>query len=119
MSADVSRHDREVQFIRKVLRAPLPPARPAADPAALWACGRHARRISTETKISLVVTAAQVGALVGVLGVLVSFVDWPGLWSASVTTIQTEPQAELYAVMALVAIGGAGLVRWSSSRSST
>jgi hypothetical protein len=119
MSADVSRHDREVQFIRKVLRAPLPPARPAADPAALWACGRHARRIGAEAKISLVVTAAHVGALVGVLGVLVSFVDWRGFWTASTDVVKADPLTGIYVAIALMAIGAAGLVRWSSSRSSS
>jgi hypothetical protein len=111
MNIQTSRHEREVQFVAEALRAPLPPARLTADPAVLWACGRHARRIGTEAKISLVVTAAQVGALVGVLGVLVSFVDWGSVWTTSTDALRADADAGIYAAIALVAIGAAA---WTS-----
>lgn len=115
MTGPRARHDREVERITEALGAPLPPARLSTDPTALWACGRHARRISTEARISLVVTTAQVGALAGVLAVLVSFVDWHGLWAVSSDAITADPNAAIYAVIALVAIGAAVLMRRSSS----
>ena len=112
MNSRSARHDRDVQFITAALRAPLPPARPNVDPVALWACGRHARRISTEAKISLVVTAAQVGAMVGVLAVLVSFADWRGVWTASMSAFQANPSFAAYGGVALLAVGAA---RWTAS----
>jgi hypothetical protein len=112
MSVESSRHDREVQLVTDALRAPLPPARPTVDPVALWACGRHARRISTEAKISLVVTAAEVGAMVGVLAVLVSFVDWRGLWTASTSAVEASPSLTACGAIALVAVVAAS---WTSS----
>jgi hypothetical protein len=112
MSVESSRHDPEIQLVTAVLRAPLPPARPHVDPAVLWACGRHARRIGTEARISLVVTAAQVIALVGVMAVLVSFVDWRGVWAASTSALQANPSLAAYGGVALLAVGAA---RWTSS----
>ena len=108
MKGEASRHDREVQLITEALRTPLPPARVTADPAALWACGRHARRTSTEAKISVVLTLAQIGALVGVLGVLVAFVDWSGLWIASTDALRSDPYTAVYAVLALAVVGAVG-----------
>jgi hypothetical protein len=72
----------DVRVVAEALRAPRPPARVEADPSLLWACGRHVRRLGAEARISLVVTAAEVAALVGVLAVLVSFVDVPKLWAS-------------------------------------
>lgn len=115
MNVQRSRDDREVQLVTEALRGPLPPARLTADPSALWACGRHARRISTEARISLVVMAAEVSALVGVLGVLIAFVDWRAAWTASTDVLRTDPYAAVYAVMTLAAIAAASLLRRSSS----
>jgi hypothetical protein len=106
--------EREDDRVARALQVPLPPARPAIDPSALWACGRHARRISTEEKISLVVTTAEIGALVGVLCVLVSFVDWPGLWRACVELLAMAPQpgsGAMVAVALLALVVGARVMR--------
>ena len=111
MSVQASRDDRDVQRITEALRTPLPPARLRADPSALWACGRQARRIGAEARISLVVTAAEVSALVGVLGVLVSFVDWHLVWTTSARVLETDPLGGIYAALALVATGA---VAWTS-----
>jgi len=113
MNARASRSDsdREIQFIAEVLRAQLPPARPTADPAALWAIGRHARRISTEAKISLVVTAAQVVAMLGVLGVLVSFVDWRRAAAASADALRASSYPGIGLAIVLVAIAAACVAR--------
>jgi hypothetical protein len=81
----------EVRFVVEALqsRGSSTPSRLSSDPAALWASGRHARRISTEAKISVIVALAQLGALAGVLAVLVQFIP-RDLWSISLRAIQAD-----------------------------
>ena len=96
----------EERMIADILRAPLPPARPDVDASALWTCGRRARRLAIEAKISLVVTAAQAGALMAIVVVLCSFVDWHDAWIAGVDAIRTEPLLAVCSAAVCAAMSG-------------
>ena len=69
----------EIRLVVSALQAPSPAWPPVADPRVLWTSAKHARRLATEARISLVVMMAQVAVLVAALGVLLSFVNWPTL----------------------------------------
>jgi hypothetical protein len=102
----------DVQLVAGALQAPIRPARVHADPALVWFCGRHVRRLGAEARMSLIVTAAQVSALVGVLAVLVSFVDVPRVWSSwpSGSSLLTG-SAWMYAAAGLLVFGLSRLIR--------
>lgn len=99
----------DVRVVVEALQAPLPAARPEADPGLLWTCGRHVRRLGAEARISLVVTAAEISALVAVLAVLVSFVDVSGLWPSWSALLNSS--AWMYAAGGLFALGLSRAVR--------
>src|SRR5262249_12376073 len=96
---------REIRLVASVLgQQRLAPARPLLDPSALWNCGRHARRISTESRMSVVVAASEIGILVGLLAVLFTSVDWRSVASV-VTHIQLPPLAWQLGAVLFVALG--------------
>jgi hypothetical protein len=104
----------EVQFVAEALHQRQPPAtRLSIDPSALWACGRHARRISAEARAGLVVAAIEIGVLIGVLAIVLSFVDWHELWT-SVASLRLNGETWVLSAVAVCTVAVAGLASWLS-----
>jgi hypothetical protein len=106
-------HCRDLRRVVLALQAPVAPAPRAADASALWVCGRHARRISTEARISTVVAIVQIGMLVGVLGAVIAFASASGSWTAIASAIALVPGAWLVVSSTVAAVIGA--IAWRAS----
>src|SRR5262245_12079139 len=107
----------EVQLVVGALRHQpdlTHPARQSIDPSALWACGRHARRIGTEARIAVVVAAVQIGVLCGVLAIVLSFVDWRTVWTV-VAGVRLSGEAWLLSALGACAVAVVAITGWLSS----
>ena len=110
---------RDVRRVVEALQPPLAPTPRAIDASALWACGRHARRIGSEARISAVIAVAQIGGLGGVLAVVIASINWSDV---AVTLGQFRPaSAYLWAGASSLAISVAAAVAlgWLTSASET
>jgi len=107
---------RDMKRVVEALQAPIAPAPRAVDASALWACGRHARRISTEARISTIVAVAQIGSVAGVLSVLIALASSSGVWAALWPAIWPQSGTWLFAAAGVVA-AGAGFAWWASTAS--
>lgn len=101
----------EVRLVTETLRAAAAPVPAAVDAGVLWFCARHIRRARAMSRMEMVAAAGQISALLVVLGVTLSLVDWPALlqfgrsWSESVWV----------ALVLTVALVGIGLSRFAHS----
>ncbi len=114
--AELARHAgqcascRETRLVTELLQAPPVPPPPSVDPRVLFACARHVRRLHTESRMSLVVSVAQLAALGLALAAILPFVHWPASWPA--WSFQPDTMTWIYGTGALLTVAVFGLARW-------
>jgi hypothetical protein len=108
---------RDLKRVIEALQHPLRPATPAVDASALWVCGRHARRIGLEARISTIVALTQIGAIVGVVAMLVAWIGWPDLQAAIVALRPEGPYVWVGVATTIVALAAWWVVANARGRS--
>ena len=102
----------EVRIVTEALVPGSSPPPTAMAPSAIWFCARHIRRVRAMTRIELVSLFGQLAALAVITGAVLSFVDWPTVWTAAAAVPATA-----WAGLAVVVAAAGFLGRSRSERS--
>jgi len=106
---------RNVRLVAEALVSPSVPAPSSIEPRSVFGVARRVRRLHVESKISLIVTAAQAIALAAVVAVLLSFVNWRTIWPA--WPVKPDADTWIYATAGLAIAAVFGVSRWLTQES--
>ncbi|HUL75328.1 MAG TPA: hypothetical protein VLT86_19605 [Vicinamibacterales bacterium] len=105
----------DVRLVAAALVSPPFPAPASVEPRSVFAVARRVRRLHVESKISLIVTAAQAIALAAIVAVLLSFVNWTTIWPA--WPVKPDADTWIYATAGLALAALFGVSRWLTQES--